>query len=102
MAAPAVLGSIGAMRTNDQVVGPLVVSTAIIALSEVTRPVRWVNVALGLWLVVAPWVLGADRIVFANSTVVGLLLIGFALVRGNIRHSVGGGWTALWRANAAK
>lgn len=102
MAAPAVLGSTGAMRTNDQVVGPLVVSMAIIAISEVTRPVRWVNVALGLWLVVAPWILGAEQIVFANSTVVGLLLVGFALIRGNIRHSVGGGWAALCRSNAAK
>jgi hypothetical protein len=102
MAAPAVLGSAGAVRTNDHVVGPLVLSAAIIAVSEVTRPVRWVNVALGLWLILAPWVLGAEQKALANSTVVGLLLIGFALVRGRVRHSVGGGWAALWQANAVK
>jgi hypothetical protein len=31
---------------------------AIIAMAEVTRSVRWVNVALGLWLMLAPVLMG--------------------------------------------
>jgi len=101
MAAPAVLGSTDAIRTNEWIVGPLAVSSAIIAVAEVTRPVRWVNTALGLWLVVAPWVLGADWAAFVNSTVVGLFLIGCSLVRGRLRHRMGGGWAALWSPNTS-
>lgn len=50
MAAPALLGYTGAPRTNDYIVGPIVASVAMIALSEVVRPLRWMNFALGLWV----------------------------------------------------
>jgi hypothetical protein len=40
-----------------------------------------VNAIVGVWLIVAPWVLGfqAERSVMANSVVVGLGLLAFAL-----------------------
>src|SRR5215207_3520539 len=75
MAAPAVLDYAGAARTNDRIVGPLAASFAVIAIWEVTRPLRWANVALGVWLLVAPWLLGADRAPLLNETAAGLVLI---------------------------
>ena len=101
MAAPAVLHYAGAASVNDRIVGPVAVACAIIAISAVTRPVRWVNMVLGLWLVIAPWILGAPYIVVLNSTAVGLLLMLCASVRGKISHRFGGGWASLWRANAS-
>lgn len=98
MAAPAVLHYAGAASVNDRIVGPLAAACAIIALSEVTRPVRWVNVALGLWLIVAPWIWGAPYRGAVNDVVVGLLLALCALVRGTHTQRVGGGWASLWQA----
>ena len=101
MAAPAVLGYGGTARMSDRIIGPLAASVALIAVAEVTRPVRWLNVVLGLWLLAAPWLLGAEWTAMVNSTVVGLLLIVLATVRGTVRHRFGGGWTALWASRAA-
>lgn len=96
MAAPGLLGYADPARTNDQIVGPLATSFAFIAIWEVTRSLRRVNVGLGLWLLAAPWVLGYAVTPALNSTVIGLLLIGFARVQGKIRQRIGGGWAALW------
>ena len=99
MAAPAILGYGGPARTNHRIVGPLAVSCAVIALWEVTRPVRWGNFALGLWLLVAPWLSADAWAAFLNSSLAGLLLMALALVRGTAEpQRFGGGWSALWRA----
>jgi hypothetical protein len=98
MAAPTILGYVGPARTNHRIVGPLAVSCAVIALWEVTRPMRWGNFALGLWLLVAPWMFADAWAAFLNSSLVGLLLIAFAQVRGTAEpQHFGGGWSALWR-----
>jgi hypothetical protein len=78
-----VFGASGAMANSDHVVGALAITVAIIATSEVARALRLVNVALGLWLVVAPFVLsgdtGAGRVA---SVVFGLALVALSLPRG--------------------
>ena len=58
MASPAVLDYADPARANDRIIGPIVASMATIAIWEVTRPLRWVNVVLGAWLLIAPWLLG--------------------------------------------
>ena len=99
MAAPTIFGYVGPARTNARIVGPLAVSCAVIALWEVTRPLRWGNPALGLWLLVAPWIFTDTWGALFNSSLVGLLLMAFALVRGQAEpQRFGGGWSALWGA----
>jgi hypothetical protein len=99
MAAPTILGYAGPARTNHHIVGPLVVSCAVIALWEVTRSMRWGNLVLGLWLLVAPWIFASTWVVILNSSITGLLLIAFSCVRGKMDpQQFGGGWSALWRA----
>ena len=101
MAAPTILGYGGPGRTNHRIVGPLAVSCAVIALWEVTRPVRWGNFVLGLWLLVAPWLFTDAWAALLNSSLGGLLLMAFALVRGTAEpQRFGGGWSALWRATS--
>jgi len=96
MAAPAVLGYGGAARGNDRIAGPLSVSCAIIAAWEITRALRILNAVVAIWLLIAPWLLAFSGIEILNSTLVGFLLLGCALVRGYVRHSFGGGWSSLW------
>jgi hypothetical protein len=97
-ASPDIFGQPDPGRSNNHVAGPLVAALALIAAFEVTRPVRWLNVVLGVWLVLAPWVLGyggwGDLL---HSTVVGAAVAVLALVRGRVTDRFGGGWSALWR-----
>jgi hypothetical protein len=96
MAAPDMLTYGDPARTNDHIGGPLIISFAMIAMSEVTRSIRWLNVALGLWLVVAPMLLGYWGRVGVQSVAIGLLVATLSLVRGQLKDQVGGGWRVLW------
>lgn len=76
-------GAQGSMANSDHVVGALAITIAIIATAEVARPVRFLNVLLGAWLLFAPWLLdGASGVGTAASVVLGLALIGLSLPRG--------------------
>lgn len=97
MVAPAVLDYGDPAQTNDRIVGPLVASMAVIALWDVTRPLRFVNAALGAWLVLSPLVLGYPTDAMANSIAVGVLVVAVALIPGPIKGRYGGGWRELWR-----
>ncbi len=101
-AAPGTLGYANPARANDHVVGPLAATAALIAVFQVTRGVRWVNLPLGAWLVVAPLVLGYGRTEFVHSALAGLALAGLSLVPGARDEAFGGGWRALWDADAAR
>jgi hypothetical protein len=102
MASPAVFGYAGAGRINDVVVGPVAATLAIIAFWEVTRVVGKANVALGVWLVVASWVLGYERVIpMINEFVVGVAMVAFAMTRGKARDAFGGGWRSLVKAGTA-
>jgi hypothetical protein len=104
MVAPAVFGyaDSGAARpaaNNDWVVGPLVASFATIALWEATRAVRWANVALGAWLLVAAMILPYPEVPAILVAVTGLVVAVLATRGGRISHAFGGGWRVLWRTS---
>lgn len=76
MSAPSVFGSTGAMADSDHLVGALVIVVAVIAMAEVARPARFLNLGLGAWLIVAPWLLdGATVSARMNSAVAGALIV---------------------------
>lgn len=97
MAAPALLHYSGAASVSDRIVGPLGAATAIIAIWEVTRPLRWVGVPLGLWLLLAPWPLHFPSVAILNSALVGTAMITLSLVRAKVVGRYGGGWRELVR-----
>ena len=102
LAAPAVLGYGGPAANNDRIVGPLAATFAIIAIWEVTRGLRWLNLILGGWLLAAPWLLGGYTAgATTSSMAAGVLLAVFSLVRGKIRQEYGGGWPAVWRSRSS-
>ena len=85
-------GNSGAMANSDHLIGLLIVTFTIISLAEVARPVRFLNVPFGLWLIVAPFVLdGAGSPVATWAGVAtGLAVVALSLPRGSIRNSYGG------------
>jgi hypothetical protein len=86
------LGTSGQMANSDHLTGALVVTFSIIAFAEVARPLRFINMAFGLWLIAAPWLLTGNATPFANWTGMagGALLIALSIPRGRIANSYAG------------
>ena len=65
---------------NAWVVGGAVAALAIWAIAMFAEWQDWVTGILGLWVVIAPWVLGFGSFAAAawNSVIVGLLVLAFA------------------------
>jgi hypothetical protein len=80
------------MANSDHLIGALVVTFSIAAMAEVARPARFINVAFGAWLIIAPWLLSGVGSTGAtiNSAVCGIFLIVLALPRGAIRNTYAG------------
>ena len=97
MASPAVLDYADPARANDRIIGPIVASMAIVAIWEIARPLRWVNIILGAWLLIAPWLLGYLPHPRWNSLAVGALVLASSLVKGPRTRQIGGGWSSLWK-----
>src|SRR5206468_2129820 len=81
------------MSDSDYLVGALVVTVAVIAMAEVARALRFINIAFGSWLIAAPWILsGAGSIASGASVVVGAALITLGLPRGSRSKEHYGSW----------
>lgn len=81
----------GAMANSDHLVGALIVTISVMAFAEVGRSLRFINIAFGGWLVIAPWILegaGGDWAV-ANGVLSGLVVIALSIPRGPIRYRYG-------------
>ena len=90
MSSPGVLGATGAAADNAHLVGALIVTWSVIAFGEVARPARFLNVALGLWLIAAPWLLAGDTQVSRwNDVLVGVAVVLLSLRRGRIEERFG-------------
>jgi SPW repeat len=96
MVAPAALAYADpAARTSDRIVGPVVVGSAFVALWQLMRPLRWIGLTAGVWLLAAPWILGYGIVPTINSIIVGLLLAVLAFLGARTGRRFGGGWASL-------
>lgn len=92
MFAPAVFGiDIEASAADNQhLVGALIIVMSVIALAEVARPVRLLNIPLGLWLIGSPWFLTGGTVgSHWNCALVGLALVIVSLPLGRLRDHYG-------------
>src|SRR5688572_20143829 len=65
---------------NHFIVGPLVVTAAVIGIWEVNRSLRFFNLAAGVWMVISPLLLSYEtKEAIYSSIVSGALLILFSL-----------------------
>ncbi len=90
MLAPSVLGSTGAAAHSEHLVGALIVTVAVIALADVGRATRFVNLAFGAAVIVAPWILaGATAASRWSGAIAGVLVILLSLRRGPVGERYG-------------
>jgi len=73
----------------------IIVTLGMIAISEFMRAVCRVNLAFGIWLVSAPFVL--DYVERASGSIVSGIAAMCLAVQGTLSERFGGGWTELWR-----
>lgn len=65
---------------NAVVVGLLIVFTEVVELSIFRDWEEWINVVLGAWLLISPWVLGIHALsATADFLIIGLLVVALAL-----------------------
>jgi hypothetical protein len=70
-----------------------VITVAVITMAEVARPLRFINLLFGLWLVASPWMVTGEQIGGMISTaLVGGFLIFLSLPRGNHSEEHYGQW----------
>lgn len=88
-----VFGTAPPTADSDHLVGALIVTVAVIAMAEVARPLRFINIAFGVWLIIAPWVLvGENLSAVISSVLAGIVLIGLSLPRGKRSREHYGSW----------
>lgn len=81
-AAPDVLRYGSPLADHDRVVGAMIVVVSVLALRESIEKVRWLNVPLGLSVMIAPFVLaGGTRDALVNGFITGLVVATYALIR---------------------
>ena len=93
MLSRAILGNAMPIAGSDHLVGALVLTTAVIAWAEVARPLRFLNIGFGLWLIVAPWFLDGGTVAGSLIGVLsGMALMALSLPRGKRSAEHYGSW----------
>ena len=100
-ALPHAMGFAGALQLSDHIVGPIIASFACIAICQTTQAMRWLNVPLGLWVILSPFLFASDGVLLIHVAI-GLAIVVFSMITGPERHHLGGGWTSLWRSREPK
>jgi hypothetical protein len=92
MASVPFFATTGAAADNAHLVGALIVTFAVIAFGEVVRPVRLLNILVGVWLVVAGWsTVGGTAASRWNDAGVGAAAAALSVRRGAV-HERFAGW----------
>ena len=73
------------LPASDHLVGALIVTAAVIALADVGRAARFINILFGALVIIAPWLLsGATASARWNDLIAGALVILLSFPRGKI------------------
>ncbi len=81
---------------NSVILGILIAAVAFYALFQVFAWQEWVNAALGVWLIISPWVLGFMGLSTAmlNAVIAGAVVLVLALWALATDKDIGGWWSA--------
>lgn len=82
-------------EASDRIAGPLAAACSFVAIWGITRALRWATLPIGLYLVIAPWLLGFPIDATISNVAAGLVFIVTAFVRGDVGERYGGGWISL-------
>lgn len=83
------LGVEGGMANAHHIIGCLVLTVCAIAAAEMARPARLLNGVLGIGLVVAPLLFGADKLTVTVTVGLGFALMLLSIRRGSITERYG-------------
>ncbi len=83
------LGAEGSMANSDHLIGSLVLTVVSLAAAEVARPLRFLNIPLGLALFATPFIHGASMTATVASIACGAALVALSIRRGPIREQYG-------------
>lgn len=87
---PAFLEATGKASDNSHIFGALITVFSIVAWAEVTRSLRYINIAIALWLMASQWLLeGVNERNLLYTVITALLLIIFSVRKGPIRETYG-------------
>ncbi|MEP6574337.1 MAG: vitamin K epoxide reductase family protein, partial [Gemmatimonadota bacterium] len=90
MFAPATLGSTGVAAHSDHLIGALILTFGVMALADVGRALRFVNVLFGALVLAAPWVVnGATSGSRWSDAMAGILVILLSVRRGPVGERYG-------------
>jgi hypothetical protein len=93
LATPLIFGTEPPLYFSDHVLGCLTIMVAVTAMAEVARPVRFLNVPIGLALVASPFLFGGGTLIgTVAAVIIGLALIGLSLPRRTRSEEHYGGW----------
>ncbi len=99
MASPSILQFEKIAADINYITGPLIITTAVIAMWEFNQNVRYFNVVTGVWLVIAPFIFSFSTAALTTDLILGLLVILFAFIKVNVSKRYGGGWRSLFQDN---
>jgi hypothetical protein len=90
MLSPAVIGYAGTMADNYHIIGALVVTCSVIAMGEIVRVARFLNVILGLWILFIPFLLSESSTgSLLNGVFSSVLLILISFRKGKVKDKYG-------------
>lgn len=89
MLTPLVLGVTGNMLDANFFIGALVVTVSVTAFAEAARALRFLNVLLGLALVITAFLFGENVVSITLTAITGVAIIGLSIPRGPVRSSYG-------------
>lgn len=92
MITPLAFGTSPPLYFSDHVTGCLVIMVAVTAMAEVARAVRFLNIALGAWIALSPFILAGGAAASLANLAIGALLVGLSLPRGTRSAAHYGGW----------
>ncbi|MER8519415.1 NAD-dependent epimerase/dehydratase family protein [Mesorhizobium sp. M0644] len=92
MITPLSFGTSPPLYFSDHVIGCLVIMVAVTAMAEVARAVRFLNIALGAWIALSPFILAGGAAASLANLAIGALLVGLSLPRGTRSAAHYGGW----------
>ena len=84
----------GALADSDHLLGALIITIAVTAMAEVARPLRFLNILCGAWLIASPWIMAEGLATTGawNSIMTGLVAAALVLPRGTRSKESYGSW----------
>lgn len=92
-----IFGTEGAQANSDHLMGSLLITISVLAMAEVARTLRLLNIFIGFWLMAAPWLLaGGSMMADIGGLIAGVAVIALSIPKGPVRYRYAGWNKLIW------